>query len=104
MLKFRSAMFFGESVKSEHRRLLRRLHRGRPVKKGITLITYAANGQDLFDLIPAWELRFPYRKQQDLYVLGMAGSKEEAVGLVKEMIMEVYGKTGGFDVRKYFGE
>lgn len=103
MLKFRSAMFFGESVKKEHRRLLRRLHWGRPVKKGITLITYAANGQDLFDLLPAKELKIPYRKEQELYVLGMAGSKEEAIGLVQDMVMEVYRETGGFDVRAYFG-
>lgn len=103
MLKFRSAMFFGESVKKEHRKLLRRLHRGKAVSKEITLITYAANGRDLFDLIPAWVLRFPYLKQQDLYVLGLAGSREEAIELAIEMTMEVYGKTNGFDVRAYFG-
>lgn len=103
MLKFRSIMFFGESVKSEHRRLLRRLSQGKPVKKEITLITYAANGQDLFDLLPAKELKISYRKQQELYVLGMAGSKEEAIGLVQDMVMEVYKETGGFDVRSYFG-
>lgn len=103
MLKFRSAMFFGESVKKEHRKLLRRLHRGKLVSKGITLVAYAANERDLFDLIPAWELWFPYRKQQDLYVLGLAGSKEEAIDLAVEMVMEVYGKTDGLDVRAYFG-
>ena len=103
MLKFRSAMFFGESVKKEHRKLLRRLDRGKSVSKEITLITYAVNGRDLFDLIQAWELRLPFRKQQDLYVLGMAGSKEEAIDLAVEMVMEVYGKTGGFDVRSHFG-
>lgn len=103
MLKFRKSLYFGESVKTEHRRLLRRLSQGKRVSKDVMLIAYAFNGTDLFDLIPAKELRFPYRKGQELFVLGLAGDKDEAVGLVSEMVTEVYEATGAFDVRSYFG-
>lgn len=103
MLRFRKSLYFGESVKSEHRRLLHRLSRGKRISRKAVLITYAFNGADLFDLLPAKELHFPYRKKQELFVLGLAGDKEEAVGLVGEMVTEVYEATGGFDVRSYFG-
>jgi hypothetical protein len=34
--------------------------------------------------------------------VGLAKGKDEAVELVHEMIMEVYTKTGDFNVRAYF--
>ncbi len=105
MLKFRSPVYFGDSIDTERKRkrLTEKLADGRHVGKGVTLILYAANGQDLFDLLPARELKFPWRKGEDFYVLGLAGNKAEALELVKRMVMEVYESTGDFDVRGYFG-
>lgn len=103
MLRFRKDLLVGESVKEKYRKLLQRIEKGKLVKKDITLITYAINGEDLFDLIPAYEMKFSVRKKQDFYVLGLAGSREEAVELAQRLVMEVYGSTGGFDVREYFG-
>lgn len=106
MLTFRNAMFFGKSYDKQKKRkkLLDRLKAGKMVGKGVTMITYAQNGTDLFDLIEVYELLIPARKKQDFYVLGLAASKDEAIELVQDMIMEVYRETGDFDVRKYFGE
>ncbi len=103
MLDFRKELFVGESVREDYQKLVPRIRKGKPVKKGITLIAYAVNGVDLFDLLSAKEMVFPLRRSQDIYVLGIAGSREEALAMVQDMVMEVYGQTGGFDVRKYFG-
>ncbi len=102
-MKFRESLYFGESVKSEHRKLLRELSRGKRLSGKHILITYAFNGTDLFDLIPVRELYFPYRKKQELFVLGLAADKEEAFEVVSRMVTEVYEATGAFDVRGYFG-
>jgi len=48
------------------------------------------------------ELQFPYYLKKDNYVLGIAGPRGLAMELVKDMIEEVYSKTGGFLVREYF--
>ncbi len=48
-------------------------------------------------------MKLSVRQEQNLYVLGLAGNRREAFFLVQEMVMEVYEKTGGFDVRGYFG-
>lgn len=103
MLSFRKDPFVGESVKEKYQKLVPRIREGKRVKKGVTLIAYAVNGVDLFDLIPANEMKFPLRRKQDIHVLGLAGSRDEAIGMVQEMVMEVYGHTGEFDVRGYFG-
>lgn len=103
MLDFREELFVGGSLKEKYQKLVPQIIKGKRIKKGITLIAYAGNGVDLFDLIPAKEMKFSLRRKQDIYVLGIAGSRDEAVAMVQDMVMEVYGRTGGFDVREYFG-
>ena len=53
MLTFRKDLIVGESLKGKERKIVPNIKRGKIKKKGVTLITYAANGKDLFDLIPA---------------------------------------------------
>ncbi|QHQ62517.1 hypothetical protein Ana3638_18435 [Anaerocolumna sedimenticola] len=65
-------------------------------------ITFASNSYNLFDIINANELIFPYYSKRDVYILGLAGSKGQAKYLVKDMLMEIYDKTGDFRVREYF--
>lgn len=65
-------------------------------------ITFASNPNNLFDIINANELLFPYYAQKEIYVLGLAASKEKATLLVKDMLEEVYRESGGFCVREYF--
>ncbi len=103
MLTFRKDLIVGESLKGKERKIVPNIKRGKIKKKGVTLITYAANGKDFFDLIPAKEMKYPVRQEQQLYVLGLAGSRGEALELVQGLVMEVYNKTGEFDVRGYFG-
>lgn len=103
MLSLRSDLFVGESLKEKYQKLLPRIEKGKKVKKGITVIAYAVNEKDLFDLIPAKEIKLSVRQEQNLYVLGLAGNRKEAFFLVQKMVMEVYQKTGSFDVRGYFG-
>lgn len=102
MLVFYKNLYWGESVQKKQNKLLLRLAAGKLAKPGITLITYASNGSDLFDLIPAWEEYF-INKKKELFVLGIAGSKEEAEELSGEMICRVYKETGTLNVRDYFG-
>ena len=65
-------------------------------------ITFASNSHNLFDIINANELIFPYYSKKDIYILGLAGSRGQAKQLVKDMLLEIYNKTGDFRVREYF--
>ena len=64
MLTFRKDLIVGESLKGKERKIVPNIKRGKIKKKGVTLITYAANGKDLFDLIPAKEMKYPVRQEQ----------------------------------------
>ncbi|MDF2542207.1 MAG: hypothetical protein K0S47_1925 [Herbinix sp.] len=68
----------------------------------IYCITYASSQCNLFDIIDANELLFPHYRSIDVCIVGLAKGKAEAILLVKDMLMDVYTNTGGFDVRTYF--
>lgn len=65
-------------------------------------ITFASNPNNLFDIINANDLLFPYYRKRKIYVLGLATSREAAKLLVKDMLEEVYNETGEFRVREYY--
>ena len=67
-------------------------------------IILASDGHNLFEIIGCNELRFNYYRKRDLFVVGLTYSYKNAVELVTSIIMEVYEKTGAFDVHSYFDE
>ncbi|MHB8130029.1 MAG: hypothetical protein ACYDEX_13630 [Mobilitalea sp.] len=69
---------------------------------GVYCIAFASHPSNLFDIMEANELLFPYYKKSEVRIVGLAKGKEEAIKLVQEMLMEVYNKTGDFKVRNYF--
>ena len=40
---------------------------------------------------------------EEIYVVGLAKGRDEALNLVRDIIDEVYNATGGFDIREYLG-
>ncbi|MGB4661223.1 MAG: hypothetical protein WBI07_18770 [Mobilitalea sp.] len=69
---------------------------------GVYCIAFASHPSNLFDILDANELLFPHYQKSEVTVVGIAKGREEAVKLVQSMLMEVYQKTGEFDVRTYF--
>ena len=67
----------------------------------IYVITLASNPQNLLDIIPAQELMQKAYPKQELYVIGLARGYGDALELVKQIIDEVYGQTGGFAIASY---
>ncbi len=67
----------------------------------VYVITLASNPANLLDIIPSWELMQKHYPKRELYVIGLAGSYDEAVELAGKIVSEVYAVTGGFDIRSY---
>ncbi|MBE5962832.1 MAG: hypothetical protein E7256_15890 [Lachnospiraceae bacterium] len=101
MVTFRERLYFGETIKKKHRKAIYNI-RHEKLAPGVYVIAFASNEQNLFDIIPANELLFPFYKKKEIYILGMANGLSEAKIVVKDMVAEVYHKTGGFNVREYF--
>ena len=65
------------------------------------VITFPSNSDNLLDMIPTRELLQKGYPKKNLHIIGIAGSYDEAVGLVVKIIEETYDNTGTTDVYSY---
>ncbi len=65
-------------------------------------VALASNENNLFDVIACNELWFEHYRRNHVFVIGLATSYKNALGLLQEMVLDMYGQTGRFDSRKYF--
>lgn len=71
---------------------------------GIYVITLSSNPKNLLDIIPSWELMQKYYPKSGLLVVGVDKGYENAMELAGMIVMDVYEKTGTFQIREYFLE
>ncbi|WP_274940700.1 hypothetical protein [Chordicoccus furentiruminis] len=101
MLRWADTLYLGESVRKEAGAIRHRLDMDRP-DRGHIVITLASNGTDMLDLVPTVFLRQPALRLHLPVIVGLASSKEEAVGLVERMIGDSLRARGDADLRAYF--
>lgn len=101
MIQWTSRIYVSDNLKDKMDKIVDSINNGR-LTYDIYCIAFASHPENLFDIINANELLFPHYKKTDIKIAGLARGREEAHRLVQDMIMEVYGHTGGFDVRGYF--
>ncbi len=98
-MKWHTLLYFGESAAKQRVKIVHDLEH-KKVNFGVFVIILSVNGKDLFDIIPGYML------QKDIYrdapIIGVAVTKEEAYEVCEKMILDVYARTGGYDVRSYF--
>ena len=62
----------------------------------------ASNGVDLFDICHSSITMQSYYKEHELYVVGIANGKKEAMKLVQVIVEDIYRKTGSYEnIRAY---
>ncbi len=66
------------------------------------VIALAQNDQNLFEIIEARQMFFRHYRNTDFYVVGLAGSRDSAVELVRGILESAFGQDGQFRVREYF--
>lgn len=101
MIVWSEKLYIGEQAEKNCKKVQKRLEGGKPVP-GFFLITKPSNEDNLFDILPAAELLFPYYKRQKLLVYGLAKGKAEAEELVVSMLEDVYRETDGLCCKEYF--
>lgn len=103
-MKWYKGLYLGESAKSEKYKIFGRVVKGR-FQRDTFLITLPSNPENLLDIVPAVCLLQPHYKKkryhEELYVLGIAKGRDEALELVRSIVDEVYKATGGFDISSY---
>lgn len=101
MISWASNIYFGKRIRKKKDKIIESINNNQ-VTFEVYCIVFASHPDNLFDIMDANELLFPHYKDRQFYIVGLARGKQEAYELVQGMLMEVYKKTGKFDVRTYF--
>ncbi len=104
MITWDNNLWCSDEMRPKIQQIRRRLRWRRATSAATFCITLASNKQDLFDIFNMGELLFRYYRDsdEDVHIVGLAGSREEACELAAKMIEEIYNSTGALDVRNYF--
>lgn len=94
-------MFLGRYAAMDKRKIISNLS-ARKSHFGVYAIVLATNEKDLLDVISAFFLKDARYHKKNIEVVGLAIGRDEAFEVVRDIITEVYDKTGGFDVRGFF--
>lgn len=100
-MRFYKNLYAGDNARKKINKIKNGIGRGKP-QSGVYVIALSACKDDLLDLIPAYMLHAS--RYGDMEILGVAVSKTEAMEVGRQIITDVYEKTGGFDVHAYFGK
>ena len=97
-------LYMGPNAALYVEKVRRRAAQGKmmPVIYYLTLPTVPGNLLDIFHNALLSEKLFASRQCQK--IVGVAEGKQEALRLVSDMILEMYEKTGKFDVSSFFRE
>lgn len=101
MVNWSDKLYMDDKIKKKPQKWRKKLEEEK-VSYELYCIALASNPKNLLDIINCNELLFPYYKRNELFVVGLASSRESAVLLVKDMIEDIYNETGSIDVRTYF--
>lgn len=94
-------LYWGESV-SDMKRTVRYEIKYRKFAVGYYCLTLPDCEGSLLDIIPSEQLKLKLMRKRPFKVVGIAGSKTEAMELAGKIVYDVYQKTGGFDISAYF--
>jgi len=101
MILWASRLYVGDKMEKKKEKVIASIN-NKEATFGVYCIAFASHPSNLFDIMEANELLFPHYQKSEIQIIGIAKGKEEAVIMVKDMLMEVYSKTGEFKVRTYF--
>ena len=99
-MKWYYNLFLGEKITPKYKQTVLKI-KNREFTPNVYLITLASNPKNLLDILSAEELiqnRYP---KTEIFVIGLAQGKKEAFEVTRQIVDEVYQKTGNTNVREY---
>lgn len=102
-MKFLQELYLGEKVAPKVDQIVKKIIDGKVVPD-LYLIAMASHPDNMLDLIPEWEVLQKGYPKEELRIIGLAGNKKDAIGLIQFVIEECLTLTGSADVRTYLEE
>lgn len=94
-------LYLGESIRKKKLDKIKKKLENRPLVSGVFLITLSRNPSDQLELYEAKQLCQRYYKKYPPYVIGIAGSREEALLIIEQMAGECLRTRGDCALKEY---
>ncbi len=94
-------LYLSKTAEAKKEKLIQKIESGKtPVNT--YLLTLAPGERNQLEILPVWDLRFRFNRQQLPLIVGIGCGKAEAFELVRRITEDVYRETGGAGLKKYF--
>lgn len=98
-MEFDKRLYVGESIRNKRRVKWKLRHNAGQVR---VFVIALAKGEDQLEIYHCAFLQQKYYKDHPPYIVGIAGGYPEAVALVERMVMDIFEKTGNYNMKEYF--
>ena len=99
-MRYYKYLYVQEGLEKKKDKIIKKLDK-KKLQPNLHVITLASNPENNLDIISGKFLFQPSFPQDDLFVVGIVKSYDDAIAFVERIIQEVYDKTGGTDIRSY---
>lgn len=99
-MEYEKNIYFGESVITKKNKILHKLKRNK-FQPGIFLITLPADENGLLEIYPSYIFLQDLYIENPLKIIGIAGSKMEALEMIQKIIMECFNNNKDFNIEKF---
>lgn len=102
-MRWYNHLYVGEKAKKRRFSIIRGLRKGK-LQPEVYVITPPQNGNNILDIYPSAMLLLPPYRDEDMMVLGIAVTYWEALEVARDIVDELYQKTGRFDLNAWIKE
>lgn len=94
-------LYLGESINEKKLDKIKRRLENKPLLSGVVLIAISRNPSDQLDIFEARQMAQSYYAKNPPYVVGIAGSRSEAVDMVEQLVRECLASRGDCALKEY---
>ncbi|MCI8800663.1 hypothetical protein NSB25_21350 [Acetatifactor muris] len=100
-IAYRPELYLGESINRKKLDKIKKRLENRPLFSGVFLIAFSRNPSDQLEIYEAKQLSQSYYQKYPPYIVGIAGSRQEAVALVEKIVKECLSVRGDCALKEY---
>ena len=101
LLEYHPNLYLGEGNKKKKLDKIKKRLENRPLFSGVFLIAFSRNPSDQLEIYEAKQLSQSYYQKYPPYIVGIAGSRQEAVALVEKIVKECLSVRGDCALKEY---
>lgn len=100
-LTYHRDLYLGESINEQKLDKIKKKLENKPLLSGVFLITLSKNPSDQLEIYDAKQLVQKYYEKNPPYVVGLAGSYDEALIMLEQLVRECMNERGDCALKEY---